>query len=378
MKEFYILINKSIANFDFLIFEKLKVKQVYFLSLIYIVMAYGFGLIPGNSSYLISKNPFINIFRDSLGGQYNYDSILVPMLAYFTGLNSSRLTYALLNLFIILLANALFAFFSWKKFGSDTAKILIILFLLSPVSTILFTWLGSYDSATYFLQISLFLTTSFPLVFLVGFLGGLNHLPIVLISGTSLLLFKATNKEDEVNYLHLFIFFIGLSTGFIALKAYEQHVGIAVNIDRLSYLKLISLKHLFFDVWLSNWLTLPFSFYNVLWGIVLAIAHFLYFNYRKFVYFFAGSNILFLFFTVLGTADSTRIFSMLSWPLLFYSFIFVANKHKLGGEISYLSLRQYLSAIALIGFLVPRIYIFDGTIYFSNFHILFNFFKSMF
>jgi hypothetical protein len=254
----------------------------------------------------------------------------------------------------------------------------VILFLLTPLSTILFTWLGSYDSATYFLQISLFLSTNLPSFFILGFLGGMNHFPIVLVSGTSLLLFRVANKEDRVNYLFLFLFLFGLLAGMLALKAYQQYSGISVNVDRLSYLKLISLKHLFFDIWLSNWLILPFSFYNILWGIVLLIVHFLHCSYKKLVYTFVGSNIFFLFLTFLGTADSTRIFSILSWPLLFYSFLFVVGQIKLNSKLSYLDLRRYLSAITLVGLFVPRMHVFDGNIYFSNFHILFNFFKRMF
>jgi hypothetical protein len=378
MQEFYTLAQNCITKFDCLLFNKLKLIHVYLLSLVYILAVYGYGIIPGNSSYLISKNPFVNVFRDSIGGQYNYDSVVVPMLAYFTGLNSSRLTYAILNLFIILIANTLFVYISNKKFGADTAKIFIILFLLNPLSIVLFTWVGSYDSATYFLQVLLFLSSSSPVIFLLGLLGGLNHFPIVMISGISLLLFRAVNREDKGNYTNIFLFMAGLLTGLLALKTYQQHSELGINIDRMSYLKLLSLKHLVLDIWLSNWLALVFSLYNVLWGIVVIIGYFLYSNYKNLLYVFAGSNICFVFFTGLGSRDSTRIFAILSWPLLFYSFLFLIKKTKSKSNISYIELRKYLSALTLIGLLVPRIYLFDGNIYFSNFYILFNIVKRIF
>lgn len=364
MKEFYDLIERCLTKFDRLIFKRLTLIHVYLLSLIYILVVNGLGNISNDAPYLISKNPFINVLSDSPDIAFHYDSIIVPLIGYFSGLNTSIIIYSLLNLFIVLLANVLFIYISRKKFGSDIAKIVAILFLLNPISTILFTWIGSYDSATYLLQTLLFFSANVPIIFVLSFLGGLNHFPVMLISGASLLLFRAANKKDRVKYTHLLPFLVGLVTGLIALKAYQNYFELGIDIDRFNFLKTVGLKYLIFDIWLSNWLALLFSLYNVLWGIVILIMYFLQRNYQRLFYIFIGSNLCFLFLTGLAI-DSTRVFALLSWPLLFYSFLFIVSRARLENETFYLGLRKYLSGITLVGLFIPRIYVWTGNVHFS-------------
>ena len=364
MKDFYSFIQHHIVQIDNIIFEKLNLSVLSLLCLTYVVLIYGLGVVPYNALYLVSKNPFVNIFPDHPKGLYLYDSILIPFITYFTGLNKNVTVFLLFNFLIIIVAVILFILLVKKNYGRDPAKISLFLFLLNPLSNVLFTWLGYYDSATFFLQVCLLFSSHILPLFLIGFLGSLNHFPIMLFSGITVLVFQGYSQAKSVNlYKLLLSYLIGLGFGYFFLKTYQNYFDLGITLDRLGHVKEIGLKEFTIYI-LNNSLTWLFSLYNVLWIVVIFISHYLAHNCKRLFYIFLGSNILYLCLTIV-VLDSTRVFSLLSFPLLVSALLYVQNQIKNQDQTTYLSLRQFLSGLITVGLFIPRLVIWQGKIYFS-------------
>ena len=373
MKDFYSFIRHHIIEIDKLIFEKLNLLVLSLFCLTYILFIYGFGSVPGNGLYLISQNPFVNIFPNHPRGLYLYDSILIPLITYFTGLNKNVTVFLLGNFFLILLGIILFILFIYKEYGRDAAKIALFIFLLSPLSNVLVTWLGYYDSATFFLQIYLLFSTQILPLFFIGLLGSLNHFPIMLFSGITVLLFQGYSQAKPINtYKILLSYILGLGLGYFVLKMYQNHFDLEITVDRLSYTKLINFSEYARYIF-KNSLTWLFSFYNILWIVVIFIGHFLSNHSKKLFYIFLGSNIVYFCLT-LTVIDSTRVFSLLSFPLLVSAFLYVHNQIENQDRTSYSYFRQFLSGVIIVGLFIPRLVIWQGEIYFS---VSWNFMSSM-
>lgn len=370
MTEFYTWAGQLINRIDTLIFTQLKTKYIYGLSLAYILIVYRLGLVPFNGPFTVSQNPFINAFKDIPSAHYNYDSIVAPLIAYFAGLNASLFTYFLFNLAIILIANLSFIYLLQRTWNQDAAKILILLFVLNPISAVLFTWVGSYDSVSYLIQSCLFLVSNPIIILALGFVGGMNHFPIILVSGLSLFLFRFLNPEDKLGKLHIFSLLLGLVLGSMTLEFYQDYYELSLSLNRVGFISKILIQ----DVGLKshvgrslllNWSTILFSFYNVLWAIAIVLAYYWKREQKKLFYVFIGSNFCFFALTLL-VFDSTRVFCLLSWPTLFYGFLFLAQQMQLKSAQAYLSLRRYFIIITLVGLLVPRLYVWEGRIFFAG------------
>src|SRR5271157_6606636 len=65
--------------------------------------------------------------------------------------------------------------------------------------------------------------------------------------------------------------------------------------------------------------------------------------------------------------DTTRVFSLLSWPLLTWSVLLVLGWERNEGAANYGELRCFLSAVLIVGLLIPRLWMFHGSIFFSHF-----------
>lgn len=370
MTDFYKWVRQYIEEIDDLIFNRLTTRYLYLLSLIYLFTVYRVGLIPFPGPFLVSQNPFFNNLSHTPDSHFNYDSIVAPFIAYFTGLNSSLLTYSLLNFTIIMVANVGFVYLSKRIWNQDFAKFLTLLFVLNPLSTILLTWIGSYDSVSYFIQVFLFLTSNPILIIILGFLGGANHFPIILFSGLGLFLFRAYNPDDRIDTMRILSLLLGLGLGYITLKFYQNYYGLGLTLDRLNFLHKVIIErgglksHIGLNLFI-NWSTMLFSFYNVLWAIFVVLAYYLKRDYKKLFYLFLGSNICFFCLTLL-IFDTTRVFCLLSWPMLFYGFLFLARRMQLQSHNAYLSLRRYFVVVTLIGLFVPRLYVWEGRIMFTG------------
>jgi len=363
MNDFYGFLERRIATVDDCVFNRLNVRRFYVLCLAYAVAVYGLWIAPPYD-YLISKDPFANILIKTPRQQFLYDSIVIPLVTYFTGLNASKGLFTLFSMALILSGNMLLVYRTKRRLGSDAARVVMICFLLSPVSVVLLMWLGYYDSVTYLLQCLLFFSGSVLGNILIGFVGGLNHFPVMLISGVGLLRFRNVTGDQRSRRWQIAGYLLGLGGGYAALGAYQRHYHLALQYDRLSYVKLMGVKGIAHYL-LENWLAALFSLYNVLWIVVLLIAFCLYRRNRRAFWYLAGINAVFLAVSALAT-DTTRVFALLSWPLLTWSVLLILGWERDEGAASYGELRRFLSAVLIAGLLVPRLLVWNGSIVFSN------------
>ena len=364
MHDFLGFLKRHIGAVDDFVFNRLDVCRFYALCFAYAVAVYGVWIAPP-MNYAVSKNPFVNIFINAPRFQFIYDSIVIPLLTYFTGLNATKGLFSLFSLALILGGNMLLVYRTKRRLGSDAAKVVMICFLLSPVSVVLLMWLGHSDSMTYLLQCLLFFSGSALGNLLIGFVGGMNHFPVMLISGIGLLGFRNVTGDQRSGRWQIAGYLSGLGGGYAALQAYQQHYHLAVRYGRLGYPELMGAKQIALGV-LENWLAALFSLYNVLWIVVLLSAFCLYRLNRRAFWYLAGINGVFLAASV-PVLDTTRVFSLLSWPLLTWSVLLVLGWERNEGAANYGELRCFLSAVLIVGLLIPRLWMFHGSIFFSHF-----------
>lgn len=124
---------------------------------------------------LLSQNLTRNPLLDNPGAQWALTSFLGPVLASFFPVHSPQ-TYALFQLGTLFIFFPILILLIRRQYGDYAARAVLILFLASPVSTVLLTWLGSPDVLTFLLSIGAVLTRNNPAgLFLVSILLGANH-----------------------------------------------------------------------------------------------------------------------------------------------------------------------------------------------------------
>jgi len=360
INEFFSFLNKWLRAIDNFIFETLTPWQLCALLAGYCALVHGMWTVPMGASYQVSKNPFINIYSQSPADQYNYDSLVIPWVAYASGLNRSPFLFACLNVTFIVAAISVLLNGVRRKWGIDFAKITILILGLDPVSATLLTWIGSYDSMTFILQSILFLTGNWGGALVLGILGGLNHFPIALFSGTYFICFRGAFLRHNKTKGTLLFYWAGLGIGYAALKIYQYHYHLNISYDRFGAAERLGLKPLARMI-LTNWLATAFSFYNVLWMAVLCIVFFLYRRNARAFWCFVAGNCTFVLLAVV-TLDTTRVFALLSWPMLAWGVLAIFSYSKSQGLECYLKTRAFLCAILIAGLVIPRVLVWEGRI----------------
>jgi hypothetical protein len=363
INDFIGFLKERLRAIDRFLFAKLTLWQLCGLLAIYCALVHGMWTIPNGVSYQISKNPFINSYAQIPDGQINYDSLVVPLIAYASGLNRSLFTFTCLN-FAFIVAAIIFLLRGIRRiWGVDFAKITILSLVLSPLSAILLTWIGSYDSMTFLLQSVLFLTKNWGAVLVLGMLGGFNHLPIMLISGTSFIFFRGTFLRPNRIKGTLLFYWIGLCAGYAALKYYHYHYHLNLTYDRIGRTLFLLTREI--QLFLTNWLAAMFSLYNVLWIAVLFILFFLYRKNPRAFWCFIVGNCIFVLLSA-TTLDTTRVFALLSWPMLIWGLLAVFSESRSQGPGCYLQTRIFLCAVLIAGLIIPRFWVWEGEIHFSR------------
>ena len=364
ISDFFAFLHKRLRAVDGFVFDKLTLWQLCALLAVYCALVHGIWSVPNGVPYHISKNPFVNIYGQNPADQFNYDSLVIPLVAYASGLNRSLLTFTCLNCAVIVAAIIMLLQGVRRIWEVDFAKIAVLTLALNPLSAILLTWIGSYDSVTFILQSVLFLTENWGAALVLGMLGGFNHFPILFISGTYFIVFRGALLRHNKRKGTLLLYWVGLSIGYAALKLYHYHYHLNVTQDRLSAAGHFGLRPLIRLI-VTNWLAATFSLYNVLWIAVLCILFFLYRQNASAFWCFILGNCTFVLLAFLAL-DTTRVFALLSWPMLLYGLLAVFSDSRRQGPECYGQTRLFLCAILMAGLFIPRLWVWDGQIYFSR------------
>jgi hypothetical protein len=337
-------------------------RKAWFLLLIavfiIIVLINGVDIVPEEPYQRLSQNPFTTR-TDIHFNNYWQESLLLPLLAYYLSLTGT-ITFNVLAFTIIIVGYGLFARLTHRYWGSTLALILTTLLITSPLTTILLSWLGTPDGLTFALTVPFLFINSGLLIFLLAVLGPANH-PAFIIAIMEILLLRWVMRNG-ISLKHLILASLGIVCGYGVLKFFLYSYGIEV-VSRFDFMQLKDISE-----WAGmNMINLPatlFSLFNIHW-LILPISMLMFFNQDRRFFSLALSMMLLNYVIVFFTLDTTRIFILLSWGVLFAS---IFHSNRLAASESHR--KQYIQALILISitsFFTPRYFSWVGDIHTSPF-----------
>lgn len=247
--------------------------------------------------------------------QYLLSNILGPLLGFLLHLNGSLVSYAIMHLAFLILGLWALLWFIHKRFGAMASRASAILFLSLPISSVVTTWLG-YDVFTFVLG-SFLVLLRHPLIGLcLGFLLGLNHFEQGLFIILSLAWVISFSKTERSRFGFLPAL-IGLVFAKAALMGYFELMHFDITAGRYSVTRSIGLLRLA-ELHLRGWMPILYSTFGAGWILVLKMYADIGSESRKMVLHAAGAC-LGLFAVMLLGVDETRVFALMTWPILLFA-----------------------------------------------------------
>ena len=329
----------------------LKIQNLIILFFLIIFIKVGFWYHPALWKLLtISINPFEESIFLNHQAHYLYGNFLGGYMANLLGF-TSKFTFFLFHLFFSFLFNFLFIFLIFKNLDRKAAIYSLIIFLVLPVSSTVFFWVG-YDSITLsILVLSIIFKSNLFLVFIFGTLLGLQHFELGLLTTLSLVVLNIYNnyysKKSFLNLKYSISIFTGTIVGKIFLKYYFLSINLNLSSGRISY-TLEAIKHFLYNSY--------FNLYTIMWfslslGWLIILKYFFFKEKNKFFILILLSLILILFIV----DDQTRVYANLS-------FLIIISQILLNNDFLK-SIKNYeISLILILWLLMPYGWVWQGVL----------------
>lgn len=323
----------------------------------------GVGIVPEEPYQRLSQNPFTTR-TDIHFNNYWQESLLLPLLAHYLGLTGT-ITFNVLAFAIIIVGYGLFAWLTHRYWSSTLALILTTLLITSPLTTILFSWLGTPDAITFALTVPFLFLNSGLLIFLLALLGAANH-PAFIIAIMEVLVLRWVIRNG-ISLKHLILASLGIVCGYGVVKFFLYSYGIEVG-SRLDFMQLKDISE-WAGMNMNNLPATLFSLFNIHW-LILPLSLLMFFNQDRRFFSLVLLMLLVNYAIVFFTLDTTRIFILTSWGVLFLS---IFHSYRLAALQNHK--KQYIQALILLGiisFFTPRYFSWVGEIHTSPFFKTFS------
>lgn len=337
------------------------------LIIVFELLYTGVGVVPREFYREVASNPYMQ--RTDVHPENHFqESPLLPVAAHLAGWQSRGAFNALCFAFIA--ASLLFLLqAARRRYGGFWALLLLMLLLAHPVIMVLFSWLGTPDSITFFVLALLLYARQKWLVFFLVLVGAYNH-PIVMFAAPAILLLRWLARENGIRLWHVLCGGAGGGAGWLLVRIFLHINSIAV-VSRAEYVESRSLAF-----WLQyNLVQLPlalFSLHNVVW-VALAVALFTLWRLeRRYVVVFLLLQVFFYGVTFF-CLDTTRVFALLAWAAAWHCVGYALQRSERGPAPARQRLEQKLLLVALISLLTPTYYSYLGEFYYpgqNEFHLL--------
>ena len=261
---------------------------------------------------------------------------------------TTKVLFAGLGLVLVALGLAWQVWLAKRHHGDGGARMVAIAWFAAPLAAVLVTWLGQPDPITVIAAGTLVLARARPLLVLAGFVLGFDHFEagVPILASTGLLL-----VAERRAWLDTVLAAIGLAGGKLALVAW-QTAHDQDPISRLAYVRETGWERYVIAAFgnVPAWL---YSTFSVAWPLV-ALA-----------FVAAGRGVrramiasaLLAAVTTLATLDSTRVFALVSWPLVVFA-VTRAPDLRAGAWVM------------LAALVIPRVLVWEGGVIASGFHRL--------
>ncbi|MBP7282664.1 MAG: hypothetical protein KBA66_13865 [Leptospiraceae bacterium] len=258
--------------------------------------------------YFLSSDPFSHAM--------NWDNFLTPFLSYIFQMNQDPITFAKYLDRVSFVSFLLLIFITFRVAGYICAYSLLFFLTGSPLLLIFRNWIGFPDNITFLISISLVYlfqqqTYSYKTYFflvLVLVLGMTNH-----FFQFSMILFLLTLikvSRDEWNRTKiLFSILIAYLISSVLFFVLTEYYPVDSNLNRLH-----TAKSILGDEFIRlNGNNLEFSLLSLFHGLWLVVLYIL--SRSKFIY---SISILICIIITSMTYDTTRVFALLSMPIMIY------------------------------------------------------------
>jgi hypothetical protein len=327
------------------------------------ILTQGVWMVPNlDVVYLMARD----VTRDPYPGsimQFLFSSYLMPLVAYGVGLNKSPAQYFVLCALVLLIGLALGFGLLRRRFGDETARMVMLLFGATPLINVLLTWIGYGDPLTVALPMLLMALPSPVLRLPVSFLLAIAHFEqgvVIVALICALLPFIDADQTVRRRWLSVAAMVVGLAAGRIAMELYFQMHNFQIENTRstLVFAKVGVLR--FLSDTARYPLVLLFSVMNVSWLAWLLIVVGSWRSDRRLFFVLVLGLGLCLGATVV-TLDQTRVAAILTWPLVVGAVIVAARD--IDGRAL---LKKLAVACFLLGIVVPRVIVWEGKIHTSS------------
>ena len=337
-----------------------------FLGLVFLIVIFinGIGIVPEEPYQRLSENPFITR-TDIHFNNYWQENPLLPLIAHYLRLTAPT-AFNILCFVILTGAFLSFALLSSHRWGSAPSLIFSTLLITSPLTTVILTWLGTPDGLTLLLTVPFLFTGSSLLLFFLSVLGAANH-PAFMIAVIEILALRWAAR-DGVKFKHILMAGLGLAAGYGLVRWFLTVNQIEI-VSRVDFMLLMNAGE-----WLKmNALNFPMSLaslFNVHW-LILVICLVMFFKRDRIFYslalFFLLVNSAFTVFTL----DTTRIFALLSWGVLFECMFHSYSLARTDKDANPQVERQFLQSLVVVGMfslIAPRYFSWLGEVHTTPFY----------
>jgi hypothetical protein len=248
---------------------------------------------------------------------YIVTSPLVPVLTYFSGASRSvgATQWFYLGLAISCTAGSITYV---RRAGNDLiAKVCVIALFCGPLGSVLLTWLSKPDAITVAFATVLVFCPSPIAVFALAAVAGTNHAEHALFIVILLAIVDIGDRHRLRPRSLSWAALGGVVVGRALVAAYLFVFGIDASFDRLAYAEGTPFQHFVSQLRHGGgWLVL--SAFAAWWLFIALLGPRSWKQDRRVVLALAAATGVVAAVTVL-TADQTRIFAVLSWPLIVWS-----------------------------------------------------------
>jgi hypothetical protein len=284
----------------------------------------------------------------------------MPLLGYLVGLNGSPAAYFFLCALVLLVGGAATIMALRRRFGDETTRLLLLVFGALPLFNVLLTWIGYGDPLVVILSSLLLVYPHAIARAALGVLLAVAHFEQALVIAVLVAALAPFVDEDRgFSKSSVAAMAIGVILGSIGLELFFVVNQLQVQSSRLAYTRELGAIRLFREA-LRQPLALLFSVLNVAWAVFGVILWAAYGSRRSF-FLVAGSGMLLCLIVTCFVLDSTRVASIVTWPLVLAAVVIAARDPR-NGEI----LRKACAACFFAGLLVPRIIVWEGQIHTST------------
>ena len=238
-----------------------------------------------------------------------------------------------------------------------------MIFFLSPIAQVLFTWLGSPDILTTLLSTTIVVFWGNSMVLAAcALLLGTNHPEQGFVIMLLLTIFSSFTRSRKETIAFALIGFGALVLGKLLVGWYSNAYNISTEFTRLDYISKVGVTG-YVKATFSNFFALVFSLYHVL---ILFISAYIFYFWKlgKAPHAFVLCSLV-AFATILITLDQTRVFSVVTFPILLLLVLSPPFQTLEPTEREFFE--TLLTASLLFGILIPRFVIWEGAAHFSSY-----------